>query len=100
VTDGGLDGEGRYTTVSTSSGSLVTSATYSTSSSGNALGVLTGITFGSGNTESLSTGPSTGRETNDTVNVGGVANCYAGRNESRTRLHSVGKADSSQGFAR
>ena len=72
VTYGGLDGEGRYTTVSASSGSLVTSATYSTSSSGNALGALTGITFGSGNTESFSTSPSTGRETNYTVNIGGV----------------------------
>jgi RHS repeat-associated protein len=72
VAYGGLDGEGRYTTVSTSSGSLVTSATYSTSSSGNALGALTGITFGSGNTESFSTEPSTGRETNYTVTIGGV----------------------------
>ena len=74
ATCGGLDGEGRYTTVSTSSGSLVTSATYSTSSSGNALGALTGITFGSGNTESFSTDPRTGRETNYTVNFGGVSN--------------------------
>jgi RHS repeat-associated protein len=72
VTYGGLDGEGRYTTVNMSSGSLVSSATYSTSSSGNALGVLTGITFGSGNTESFSTNPSTGRETNYTVTIGGV----------------------------
>jgi RHS repeat-associated protein len=73
VTYGGLDGEGRYTTVNMSSGSLVSSATYSTSSSGNALGALTGITFGSGNTESFSTNPSTGRETNYTVNIGGAA---------------------------
>ena len=99
VTYGGLDGEGRYTTVSTSSGSLVTSATYSTSSSGNALGALTVITFGSGNTESFSTDPRTGRETTYTVTIGGVTNSGTLTWNSNDTLGQLAIADNVPGTA-
>lgn len=72
VTYAGLDGEGRPTSVKTSSVNMVTGASYSTSSTSDALGALTAITLGSGNTESFKTDPNVGRETGYTVNVGGA----------------------------
>jgi RHS repeat-associated protein len=58
----GLDGEGRYTQVSASSGvSPVSSVTYSTSSTTNYLGALTGLTFGSADSDSFTYDPNTGR---------------------------------------
>jgi RHS repeat-associated protein len=61
-TGAGLDGEGRVTEVSASSGTNpVTNVTYSTSSTTNPLGALTGVTFGSADSDSFTYDPNTGR---------------------------------------
>jgi len=61
-TGAGLDGEGRVTQVTASSGTNpVTGVTYSTSSTTNPLGALTGITFGSADSDSFTYDPNTGR---------------------------------------
>jgi hypothetical protein len=61
-TGAGLDGEGRVTEVSASSGTNpVTNVTYSTSSTTNPLGALTGVTFGSADNDSFTYDPNTGR---------------------------------------
>jgi RHS repeat-associated protein len=58
----GLDGEGRYTQVTASSGtSPVSNVTYSTSSTTNPLGALTGVTFGSADKDNFTYDPNTGR---------------------------------------
>ena len=58
----GLDGEGRITQVSASSGtSPVSNVAYSTSSTTNPLGALTGVTFGSADSDSFTYDPNTGR---------------------------------------
>jgi RHS repeat-associated protein len=59
----GLDGEGRYTQVTASSGTspVVNSVTYSTSSTTNPLGALTGIAFGSADSDNFTYDPNTGR---------------------------------------
>ncbi len=58
----GLDGEGRLTQVTASSGmNPVTSVAYSTTSTTNPLGALTGVTFGSADSDSFSSDPNTGR---------------------------------------
>ena len=66
----GLDGEGRITQVSASSGaSPVTGVTYSTSSTTNPLGALTTVTFGSADSDSFSYDPNTGRMATYTFSV-------------------------------
>jgi hypothetical protein len=66
----GLDGEGRYTQVTASSGTIpVSNATYSTSSTTNPLGALTGVTFGSADSDSFGYDPNTGRLNKYTFSV-------------------------------
>jgi len=68
----GLDGEGRYTQVTASSGtSPVSSVTYSTSSTTNPLGALTSVTFGSADSDSFTYDPNTGRIGTYTFSVNG-----------------------------
>jgi len=63
----GLEGEGRYTSVSASSGtSPVSYVSYSTSP----LGALSGVTYGSGDSDGFNYDPNTGRPTNYIFNVG------------------------------
>ncbi len=70
----GLDGEGRYTQVTASSGTNpVTSVSYSTSSASNPLGTLTGVTYGSFDSDSFSYDPNTGRASAYTFAVNGNA---------------------------
>lgn len=58
----GLDGEGRITQVTASSGTApVTSVSYSTSSTTNYLGALIGVTFGSGDSDAFTYDSNTGR---------------------------------------
>jgi RHS repeat-associated protein len=58
----GLDGEGRITEITASSGTNpVTGVTYSTSSTTNPLGSLTKVTFGSADSDSFTYDPNTGR---------------------------------------
>lgn len=69
----GLDGEGRYTQVTASSGisPLVNPVSYSTTSTSNPLGVLTGVTLGSGDSDGFTYDPNTGRPASYTFNVNG-----------------------------
>jgi RHS repeat-associated protein len=68
----GLDGEGRITQVTASSGqNPVTNVTYWTSSTTNPLGALTGVTFGSGDRDSFGFDPNTGRMTSYSFSVNG-----------------------------
>jgi len=68
----GLDGEGRITQVTASSGpNPVTSVTYSTSSNPNYLGALTGLTFGSADSDSFTYDSNTGRMLTYGFNVNG-----------------------------
>ena len=66
----GLDGEGRVTQVTASSGTNpVSGVTYSSTSTTNPLGSLTGITFGSADSDSFTYDPNTGRMTGYTFTV-------------------------------
>jgi RHS repeat-associated protein len=69
----GLDGEGRYTQVTASSGTspVVNTVTYSSSSTTNPLGALTGVTFGSADSDSFTYDPNTGRLNTYTFSVNG-----------------------------
>jgi RHS repeat-associated protein len=69
----GLDGEGRITQVTPSSGTPnpVTGVTYSTTSTTNPLGALTGVTFGSADSDSFTYDPNTGRMGSYTFSVNG-----------------------------
>ncbi|MGB6690791.1 MAG: RHS repeat-associated core domain-containing protein [Terracidiphilus sp.] len=68
----GLDGEGRYTQITDSSGNTpMQSATYSTSSLSSVLGSLSNITFGSGDSEGFIFDPNTDRMTQFQSTVGG-----------------------------
>jgi RHS repeat-associated protein len=69
----GLDGEGRITQVTASSGTPnpVTGVTYSTTSTTNPLGALTGVTFGSADSDSFAYDPNTGRMGSYTFSVNG-----------------------------
>ncbi len=68
----GLDGEGRYTTVSAASGTNpVTNVAYSTSSTTNYLGALTGVTFGSGDGDGFTYDPNTARMASYSFSVNG-----------------------------
>ena len=69
----GLDGEGRYTKVTASSGTNpVTSVTYSTTSSPNPLSALTGVTYGSSDSDSFAYDSNTGRAASYTFTVNGA----------------------------
>ncbi|MGA7219443.1 MAG: RHS repeat-associated core domain-containing protein [Candidatus Sulfotelmatobacter sp.] len=69
---GGLDGEGRYTQITASSGTNpVTSVSYSTSSTTNPLGALTGVTYGSTDSDSFTYDSNTGRPLTYTFAVNG-----------------------------
>jgi len=68
-----LDGEGRYTKVTASSGtSPMTSASYVTSGTSEPIGVITGVTVGSGDSDSFTYDPNTGRPKTYTFSVNGV----------------------------
>ena len=56
---GGLDGEGRYTQLTASSGTspVVSNVTYATPNSANPLGALTGVTYGSSDSDNFSKVP-------------------------------------------
>jgi RHS repeat-associated protein len=70
----GLDGEGRYTQVTASTGpNPITNITYSTSSTTSVLGAITGVTFGSGDSDAFTYDPNTGRQKTFKANVNGVA---------------------------
>jgi RHS repeat-associated protein len=66
----GLDGEGRYTQVTASSGtSPVSNVTYSTTSSPNPLGALTGVSLGSADSDTFTYDANTGRIATYTFSV-------------------------------
>src|SRR5579859_6277967 len=69
--NGGLDGEGRVTQVTASSGQTpVTGVTYVTSGTTQPVGALTQVNFGSLDSDQFSYDPNTGRLTTYTFNVG------------------------------
>jgi len=69
--NGGLDGEGRVTQVTASSGqNPVTGVTYVTSGTTQPVGALTQVNFGSLDSDQFSYDPNTGRLTTYTFNVG------------------------------
>ncbi len=72
ATDGsGLDGEGRVTKISASSGTNpLTATTYTLSGTSQPIGSLTQLTFGSSDTDSFSYDPNTGRMQQYQFNVG------------------------------
>ncbi len=68
----GLDGEGRVTQVTASTGTNpVTGVTYSLGTSTAPLGALTGVTFGSADSDSFTYDPNTGRMAGYTFSVNG-----------------------------
>ena len=68
----GVDGEGRWSTVSASSGqNPVTAATYATSGTSEPIGALTQVTFGSGDSESYQYDTNTGKLKQYSFNVDG-----------------------------
>lgn len=70
----GLDGEGRVTEVTASSGSwpLKCCVSYSAGTSSAPLGAVTGVTYGSSDTDSFTYDPNTGRPATYTFSVNGV----------------------------
>src|SRR4029077_16291987 len=71
----GLDGQGRITKVTASSGTspIVNNVTYSPNTTATALpGSLTGVTFSSADSDSFSYDPKTGRQTGYVFSVNGV----------------------------
>jgi hypothetical protein len=69
----GLDGEGRYTKVTASSGTNpVTAVTYSTTSTADPLGSLLKVTFGSADFDSFTYNPESGRMATYTLSVNSV----------------------------
>jgi hypothetical protein len=69
----GLDGEGRYTKVTASSGTNpVTAVTYSTTSTADPLGSLLKVTFGSADFDSFTYNPKSGRMATYTFSVNSV----------------------------
>lgn len=75
----GLDGEGRVTKVTASSGTTpVNSATYASSTGGSAVtGSLTGLTFGTGDSDTFTYDAQSGRQTGYTFSVNGTTDIGA-----------------------
>jgi RHS repeat-associated protein len=93
-----LDGEGRYTEVTSSSTpNPVTGVTYSTSSSTNYLGALTGVTYGSSDSDSFTYDPNTGRETGYSFSVNSHADAGTLTWNSNGTLASLGISDAITG---
>jgi RHS repeat-associated protein len=80
ITYGGLDGEGRVTTVSTSAGTnLVTGVTYNDGSVTNEpTGALLSVTLGTGDTQTFTYDPNTGRMTSYSASVGATPSVISG----------------------
>ena len=94
----GLDGEGRYTQITASSGTNpVTGVTYSTSSTTNSLGALIGVTYGSSDSDSFSYDPNTGRPTQYVFSVNGATDTGTPTWNSNGTLASLGISDNISG---